>query len=286
MLRESAAEWESPTPFHEADLPEFPVDALPSWLCEWVKAEAETTQTPIDLAAVLGLGAVAAVSARKVRVNPQPGWYEPVNLFTVSVLPPGSQTTVFADATAAIEEYEAELASRVKQDIDGAELSRRTLEAELQKLIKIAAGAVGDDRLVADVDVQDVGMRLAKIVVPELPRLIVDDCSPERLASLLASEGQGGVAVMSPEGDVFEIMSAKYNSGVPNLGVYLKGHAGDSIRVDRVGRAPELIRRPALTMVLAIQPEVVHGLVERPGFRGRAARTLPLLVADQHRRQP
>lgn len=269
VLRGPAAEWEPPTPFHEADLPAFPVDALPLWLGEWVVAEAETTQTPVDLAAVLGLGAVAAVTARKVRVNPQPGWYEPVNLFTVSVLPPGSRkTTVFADATAPIEEYEAELASRVKQDIDAAELSRRTLEAELQKLIKVAAGLVGDDRLVADADVQDVGLRLAKIVVPELPRLIVDDCSPERLASLLATQ-DGRVAVMSPEGDVFEIMSGKYSSGVPSLGVYLKGHAGDSIRVDRVGRAPELIRRPALTMVLAIQPEVVQGLVERPGFRGR-----------------
>jgi replicative DNA helicase len=53
------------------------------------------------------------------------------------------------------------------------------------------------------------------------------------------------------------------------LGVYLKAHAGDDIRVDRQGRPSEYIAEPALTLGISPQPDVLKGLAERPGFRGR-----------------
>jgi len=77
---------------------------------------------------------------------------------------------------------------------------------------------------------------------------------------------------MSPEGDVFDIMAGRYsNNSLPNLGVYLKGHAGDDIRVNRVNRdrPPQFIHEPALTIGIAVQPDVLRGLVHRKGFRGR-----------------
>jgi len=64
-------------------------------------------------------------------------------------------------------------------------------------------------------------------------------------------------------------MAGRYSQGMPNFGVYLQGHAGDTIRVDRVGRPPEFVKRPALTLGLAVQPEVLRGLANHPGFRGR-----------------
>jgi replicative DNA helicase len=85
---------------------------------------------------------------------------------------------------------------------------------------------------------------------------------------LLATYGR--IALLSPEGDVFDQMAGRYNQGAgPNLGVYLKGHAGDLLKVDRRGRPPEYVERPCLTIGLAVQPEVLQGLVGRPGFRGR-----------------
>jgi replicative DNA helicase len=85
-------------------------------------------------------------------------------------------------------------------------------------------------------------------------------------------------------------MAGRYNQTAgPNLGVYLKAHAGDLLKVDRRGRPPEYIERPCLTIGLAVQPEVLRGLAGRPGFRGRGllARFLyslpPSLVG---RRQP
>jgi replicative DNA helicase len=64
-------------------------------------------------------------------------------------------------------------------------------------------------------------------------------------------------------------MAGRYNQAGPNLGVYLKGHAGDLLKVDRRGRPPEYVERPCLTIGLAVQPEVLRGLAGRPGFGGR-----------------
>jgi replicative DNA helicase len=49
----------------------------------------------------------------------------------------------------------------------------------------------------------------------------------------------------------------------------LKGRDGGTLRVDRKGRPPEHIKRPALTFGLAIQPAVLRALTDQPGFRGR-----------------
>ena len=121
-----------------------------------------------------------------------------------------------------------------------------------------------------------------------MPRWLVDDATPEALAGLLATYGR--IALLSPEGDVFDQMAGRYNQAAgPNLGVYLKGHAGDLLKVDRRGRPPEYVQRPCLTIGLTVQPEVLQGLAGRPGFGGRGllARFLYSLPASLvGRRQP
>ncbi len=68
---------------------------------------------------------------------------------------------------------------------------------------------------------------------------------------------------------MFDLMAGRYSDGVGRLGVYLKGHAGDDYKLNRVSRANEYVRRPALSVGLAVQPDVLRGLMEKPGFRGR-----------------
>ena len=87
------------------------------------------------------------------------------------------------------------------------------------------------------------------ITVPTVPRILADDVTPEALASLMASQ-KGRLALISAEGGPFDGMAGRY-SKLPNLDIYLKGHAGDPVRVDRQGRKPEFIERPALTIGVA-----------------------------------
>ena len=92
--------------------------------------------------------------------------------------------------------------------------------------------------------------------------------TPEKLASLLA-ENDGKMSVISAEGGIFESIAGRYSNGIPNLDVILKGHAGDNLRIDRIGRETELVDSPSLTIGLTVQPEVLKSLASKPGFRDR-----------------
>jgi uncharacterized protein DUF3987 len=99
------------------------------------------------------------------------------------------------------------------------------------------------------------------IEVPPVPRLLADDITPEAAASLLAEQG-GRLAIISAEGGIFDIIAGRYSpKAVPNMDLWLKGHSGDPLRVDRKGRPPEHIPRPALTLGLMIQPSVLDAII-------------------------
>lgn len=106
------------------------------------------------------------------------------------------------------------------------------------------------------------------IAIPALPRLLADDATPEALAGLLAEQGRQ-IAALSAEGELLSIVAGRYSQGVPQLGVLLKGHSGDELRVDRRGRAPEYVARPAITLGLAVQPVVLADLSNIEGARRR-----------------
>ena len=94
------------------------------------------------------------------------------------------------------------------------------------------------------------------IEVPPIPRLLADHTTTEAAASLLAEQG-GRLAIITAEGGIFDITAGRYLPKTsPNLDLWLKGHSGDPLRVDRRSRPPEHIPRPALTLGLMIQPAV------------------------------
>lgn len=262
--------WEAPIPFHEQDLPSFPVEALPDPLAEWVTAEAASTQTPPDLSGMLLLAALAAACAGRFELKVREDWVEPLNLFVAVSLPPGERkSAVFAHVTTPLEAWEAETARRGGPAVAAAQSELKILEARLQKVQQAAARAPRSDRPALEAEAAELAREISAKVVPALPRMLADDTSPERLASLLREQG-GRMAVLSPEGGVFDLMAGRYAAGgLPNFEVFLKGHAGDPLRVDRIGRPAEYVRRPALTLGLALQPDVLRGLADRPGFRGR-----------------
>jgi len=100
--------------------------------------------------------------------------------------------------------------------------------------------------------------------------LVVDDCTPERLAILLY-ENHGRIAAMSPEGDLFDLIAGRYSKHrIPNFGVFLRAHSGDDLRVDRVvGERHVFVSRPALSIGLAAQPIVLEQIADQKVFRGR-----------------
>jgi putative DNA primase/helicase len=286
-LAEAAPIW-TPTPaqpwpeivsFDVLDLPKFPTHALPDVLRQWVEAESRATQTPADLAALLALAVCSVGIARRVVVEPRPGWREPVNLFAAVLLEPGNRkSAVFADAMKPLRELEAELIEAARPVVAREQSDRRQNETRLRRLEKLAAEK-GDAHARHDAGI--LAAELAEQAEPVLPRLIVDDATAEKLGMMLDEQG-GRIASMSPEGGVFDLMAGLYSkSGLPQFVVYLMGHSGDDLVTDRVGRKSVRVKRPALTCAYAIQPAVIEGLAENPAFRGRGLLGRFLYAAPQ-----
>jgi replicative DNA helicase len=74
--------------------------------------------------------------------------------------------------------------------------------------------------------------------------------------------------VASDEGTVFEVCKGRYSER-PNFEVYLKGHSGDALRCDRVGRDSDIIDAPALSLAHAVQPDVLHMLGGETSMKSR-----------------
>jgi hypothetical protein len=271
--------WPEIVSFDVLDLPDFPTHGLPDVLRQWVEAESHATQTPADLAALLALAVCSACIARRVVVEPRPGWREPVNLYAAVLLEPGNRkSAVFGDAMKPLRELEAELIEAARPAVARELSDRRQDERRLQRLEKLAAEK-GDAE--ARHEAGSLSADLAEQAEPVLPRLIVDDATAEKLGMMLAEQG-GRIASMSPEGGVFDLMAGLYSkSGIPQFGVYLMGHSGDDLITDRVSRKGVRVERPALTCAYAMQPAVIEGLAENAAFRGRGLLARFLYAAPQ-----
>jgi hypothetical protein len=273
--------WDTPLPLGwQTDLPPFP-EILPGVLGTYAAALAEATQTPLDLAGSVVLGVVAGCIGGRVRVCARPGWTEPTNLWTVPVLASGSRKSAVMDAAASplldAEQILCEGIADTRLD--------RTVERDARQ--KHAAKMIADAGRKCDpaalARAQQAAREADEIVVPAWPQLTVDDCTPEALVSVMAEQGVGGrIVAISAEAGLFEALGgASYNKR-SKIETILKAHAGDTIRVNRQMREPQLVRRPALTLICTIQPYALRQLVGNSEYAGRGLlqRTLWSLPPD------
>ncbi len=114
--------------------------------------------------------------------------------------------------------------------------------------------------------VQDLEDSLPEIPIP--PRLFVDDITPEGLVEFMGQQG-GRAAILEAEGGIFELISGLYTNDKANLNVWLKAWSCEKISVDRKSKDTIHIDKPALSMVLLPQPDVLRVIGNKDGFRGR-----------------
>ncbi|GAB2961438.1 YfjI family protein [Streptomyces heilongjiangensis] len=260
--------WEDPIPLTgRRERPPFPAHVLPSWLGEFVAAVAEETQTPVDLSGSIALAVLATAAGGRSVVHVRGSWREPTNLFTVVALPPGNRkSAVFTLLTNPLYEAEKQLKTAMQPVIVEAELTARLAKEAADKAAARAASADAEQRQEMVATAVGLAQTADTLTVPAEPVLLADDSTPETVTSLMAEQG-GRLSVMSAEGGIFDIIAGRY-SGAPNMEVFLKGHAGDRLRVNRQTRR-EYIDAPALTVGLSVQPEVLQDIGKVKGFKGR-----------------
>lgn len=255
-------DWERPVPFLTAPT-SFDVGWLPPPLNDYVSAVAESSQTPVDMAAISLLSVLGLCNSRNFLTQVSQDYYEPLNLYCVVVAEPSARkSTVLREITAPVVSFEEERNKGLAPEIARSTQEKEFLFKELAALERAAIkNTVSRDEVYAK------AIELAKFEELKPLRLLVDDITMEKLTSLLC-DNEGKLGVFSGEGQIFSIFSGQY-SGTYNFDVILKGYTGEDLRVDRVGRESEFLKNPALSMLLAIQPSVLKDVIGDKNFQGR-----------------
>ena len=263
----STQEWELPVPFNDIKTPSFPIESLPAPVAAFVEALAISTQTPLEMSAVLSLGVLSTAFQMRYVLSVTPDWTETLNLYLALVALSGERkSSVISASLKPVYGFEAERRESEEQAIARNRSERILLEKALSNAQNNAAknGAISDD---CRTNVKAISDELSAFKEIHPFRLLADDTTPEKLIDLI-EKNDGCITVASAEGGVFDSISGRYDK-VANFDVYLKGHSGDPIAVDRIGRRSNFIQSPRITMILTIQPEVLSGLMKNTTFRGR-----------------
>ena len=202
-------------------------------------------------------------------------------LWPCAAMEPGNRkTSVMAEMTRPLIEYEREKSLAAKDEIKRAESDRKTVEARILSLRSQAAKAESSKYQELCHEIEQ--LELALPPVPSYPRLITQDVTPERTASMLQEQGER-LAIFSDEGGIFDTIGGRYSNGMANVDIYCKGWDGSFVKVDRGSRPPVELDRPCLTMCICPQPVVFAGLAADPTLRrkGFFARPLYMLPSSQ-----
>lgn len=261
-------DWPAPIPLDAAALPEWPGDVFPETVQAFVSGLAEATETPPELPALFALAALSTAAHGKYQVWVKPDYFEPVNVWTCPALVPGSRkSAVKSVVTAPLLAWELTQRATLESAIKEAESKHATITERVGQLRKTAAKA----KTTFDFERMKDEIAALEATLPDIPRppqLWTDNCTPERLGTLMAENAER-IGILSDEAEVFEQMGGRYSGGIPNLDVFLQGHAGTPVRVDRGSRPSVFLQRPSLTIGISPQPDVLRGLTTKPGFRGR-----------------
>ena len=251
--------WETPIPLGDTEqLPTYPIHTYPTWIADQATQVAQELQLPIDLPAMIAVTALSICCQTYADVNVQGTWTEPLNTYTITSMPPSAgKSPAFKAMLKPIEHYEQELIDEATPERDRVDTHRKILLK--QQTVAINKGETALALLLGD-ELRD----MPEIVIP---RLMADDITPEKIPPMLEEQG-GRLALVSTEGGVFGMMTGRY-SDKANLDVYLKSWSGDTIRVDRVGRADSVVKHPAITIGVTVQPHIIQSLAETPELRGR-----------------
>jgi Protein of unknown function (DUF3987) len=164
------------------------------------------------------------------------------------------KSPAFEAAMRPIEAWEASQKTRWAPVIRDAEMKRDLLEGRIRHAVERASRAKPEDREAIETEAYAAKRELAAHHVPVAPRLIFDDVTPEKLATMLHQHG-GRLAIASAEGGIFELMAGRYSKNAsPNLDVWIGARGPRTSSASppshraggAAGRAGSLARHPGV----------------------------------------
>lgn len=255
----------------QKQLCKFPVDALPDKIRPYIQATAESLQVSVDMVATFVIAIISLCVQGKYRIQVKPDWVEPVNLYAVVVMRPSERKSpTLKMVSAPVFEYMEEENERRQPDIEKYETKKKILTGQIKNISNsIASNYKKDNSKYTMEDILECQEELRKLEeegIREL-KLIVDDVTPEALVSTM-KENNDRIGIVSAEGGIFGTMAGRYNDHT-NIDIFLKGYSGEYYSTARIGRQGNTLKHPLITIVLAVQPQVICDIMDNKEFSGR-----------------
>ncbi len=267
--------WPDPASrYLRADLPPAPrlplAETLGPRLARWVTEAADAKGAPPDyvLAGLLSVAGATIGNARWVHV--WKGWVEPPIVWTMCIgLPSAGKSPALDAVIQPLRKVERPL--RMKAEDDRAAWKERAeVAALLEKDWKAAVtnAIKAGDTPPAKPASCDSGPE------PQAPRLIVNDCTIERLGALIDRQPRGTLQCRDELAGWLEGMT-RYSAG-SDRPFWLEAYGGRGFTVERMGREPLTIDRLAIGVMGGIQPDRLKSLLFKSDDDGLLARFMPI----------
>ncbi len=258
-------EWEEPVLFNQYNLPEISSELLPPILKEFSQELSAWIETPEGMTVLAILSVLATILQDKIEVSPRENdrYKETANIYTMTTLIPGNRkSAVFNYCTSPILAWEGEQKSILEPEIKR-QKSRFDSETKIIEGLRTKLKNPQENTLSLMKEIDD---RVLALKEPQsLPKLFVNDTTPESLISLLVEQNDR-MAILSDEGGIIETISGLYSGGNSNIDVILKGFDKGHLRKRRADREYNL--RPLLTINLVVQPSIVQNMSTKKSLCG------------------
>ncbi len=255
--------WETPKDFNGVRmLPLFPIDSLPSFLGEYLKAVCYHIQVFPEMAVLPLLSALSlCVQGKAMIYYPGNNHTEPLNIYTLTVAAPGERKSgVMRELTAPIQKYQdrwndTHKSLIAKYHTEKAFLEQRKAEAMRGKNANIDLAKEYTQKLLELEEISEM-------------KLTVKDTTPEALARELYLHGER-MGILDDEGSVFDVLAGLYSNGQSNINIFLEGYDGSPYSIARATKEDIVLHSPLLTLGLMVQPSHFMEAMNNKQFSGR-----------------
>ena len=255
--------WPEPSIPGVLKTPDIPCSILPGIWGEFAQAVSDNTQTPPAMSVLVALGVLATLLQGRYEIDLK-SHREVLALWCVSVSASGTRkSAVMGEFQAPLLRWEKLLRDRMRRDIVRNEAIRSTTLKRIEGLKQAASKAKGDEIKAIRSEIEAEEMAMPDVM--RAPTLFTEDTTPETMQRLV-SDNRGRMAALSDEPGLFRILGGLYSKGGASLDIFLKGHVGSSLKVERESRSV-FVPRPCISLNLMIQPDLTADLAGSNQFR-------------------
>jgi hypothetical protein len=240
------------------EAPPFPLSVFGTNWSAWLTAAAEGANSPVDYCASALLTSAAALIGNARWVSPWDGWQEPCVLWSGNVGDPSSNKT---PGMKPVQEIIRHIENDMAADFD--ETHRRwQTDREAAKATAEGWKAAVKEAVKAGHPAPQMPASANEPPEPMRPRVVVNDCTPEKLGELAAGHEKGLMFLRDELAGWFGAFD-RYSGNGAERALWLEAYQGGSHTIDRVkSEKPIHVRHLSIGVLGGIQPDKLVELLK------------------------